>query len=253
MVYLSFWDTIKDKIFNWGNLVAFIIGVGIGFILCLLSYLLIVLVDLKNEEKKAKRVVIKVDEQAIDKIINNEKNRYKIDSADLPSTEKILALRNSCSNLILDIAKTYYPESRHPVFEISIEELLALDYYIMEKLERIFSRRVIRRIKKYQLVKVLNKIDSAKKITDNKVVKTTSKSAKAFWSVVNAINPIYWGKKAVTKVSVNVLLNRIALVIIEIVGIEASKVYSKGIFVKADDEYIEKELDIALEEEEEDE
>ena len=255
MIYLSFWETLKEKLFsfNWGNLVAFLIGIVIGFILCLLSYLLIVLVDLKKEESKAKKVVIKVDNKIIEDIIKNEKNRYKLESANLPASGKVLALRDSCSNLILDIARTYYPESKHPVFEISIEELMALDYYIMEKLEKIFNRRVIKRIKGLRLVKVLNTIDKTKKVTDNKVVKATSKQAKGFWKVVNIINPVYWGKKAVTHFSINILMNKIVLVIIDIVGNETSRVYSKGIFVKDDDEYIEEVLSGVMEEEDEDE
>ena len=253
MIYLSFWDTLKEKLFSWGNLVAFLIGIVIGFILCLLSYLLIVLVDLKKEESKAKKVVIKVDDKVIEDIIKNEKNRYKLESANLPASGKVLALRDSCSNLILDIARTYYPESKHPVFEISVDELMALDYYIMEKLEKIFNRRVIRRIKKARLVSVLNTIDKTKKVTDNKVVKATSKQAKGIWKVLHFVDPIYWGKKAVTHLSTNVLMNKIVLVIIDIVGNEASRVYSKGIFVKDDDEYIEEVLSSAMEEEDENE
>lgn len=255
MIFLSFWETLKDKItnINWGNLIAFLIGIGIGFILCLLCYLLIILVDFKKEEAKAKKVVIKVDDKVIEDIITNEKNRYKLESANLKASGKILALRESCENLIIDIAKTYYPESKHPVLEISVEELIELDYYIMEKIEKIFNRRVVKKIKGLRLVKIINIIDKTKVVTDNKVVKATSKPTKVIWKVVNIINPVYWGKKAVSHFSVNILLNKIVLTLIDIVGNETSRVYSKGIFVKDDDEYIEEFLESDMEEEEQDE
>ena len=252
MIILTFWETLKDRIttINWGNFVAFIIGIGVGFVLCLLCYILVVLVDIKKEEKKAQKVVIKVDDEVIDKIIKNEKNRYKLESKGQKASEKLAKLKECCQDLIIDIAKTYYPESNHPVYEISVEELIALDYYIMEKLEKLFNRHVIRRIKSLRLVKIMNFIDKTKVVTDNKVVKETSKHAKRLWTALNFINPIYWGKRAVKKVSTGALLNKIVLVIIDIVGNETSKVYSKSVFVEDDDEYIEKELEKIMEGEE---
>ena len=56
MIILSFWESLRDKItnVNWGSLVAFLIGIGVGFVLCLLCYVLFILVDISKEEKKAK-------------------------------------------------------------------------------------------------------------------------------------------------------------------------------------------------------
>lgn len=249
MVILTFWETLKDKItnINWGNLIAFIIGIGVGFVLCLLCYLLVILVDIKKEEEKTKKVVIKADDEEISRIITNEKNRFKLESKNLKTSEKVNALKESCANLIMDIAKTYYPDSNHPVFEISIEELFELDYYIMEKLEKVFNRHILKRIKGIRLVSVMNAIDKAKIVTDNKVVKEVSKPVKGLWKAINIINPIYWGKKAVTHFSTGMLMNKIVLVIIDIVGNETSKVYSKSVFLKDDDEYIEKVLDNIME------
>ena len=96
----------------------------------------------------------------------------------------------------------------------------------------------------------MNAIDKAKIVTDNKVVKEVSKPVKGLWKAINIINPIYWGKKAVTHFSTGMLMNKIVLVIIDIVGNETSKVYSKSVFLKDDDEYIEKVLDNIMEGEE---
>ena len=249
MIFLTFWDTIKEKLtnFNWGSLVAFVIGIGVGFVLALLIYILFILLEVKKEDKKAKKIVLKVDDEVIERIITNEKNRYKLESAGKPASGKVNALRESCTNLVIDIARTYYPESKHPVFEISIEELIALDYYIMAKLEKVLSRPVFNRIKKIRLVKIMNIIDNTKKVTDNKVVKATSDKASKIWKVVNLINPVYWSKKAITHVSTNLVMNKIVLVIIDIVGNETSRVYSKSVFVKDEDDYIEKELSDIME------
>ena len=252
MIYLGFIDFLKDKILNWGNLVAFLIGIGIGFILTLLLYLLVVVTSVKKEESKIKKTVIKVDDSIINNIIINEKNRYKLEAKSLPASQKIVELRNSCSNLIIDIARTYYPDSHHPVFEITVDELIKLDYYIMEKIETIFSRRLFKKIRSLKLVSIMNFVDRTKKVAENKVVKNTVKSTSKVWKVINAINPVYWGKKVFSDIPISMITNKIALVIIDIVGNETSKVYSKSVFV-ADDDYLEKELnELDIEEEESD-
>ena len=250
MIYLGFIDFIKEKILNWGNLVAFLIGIGIGFILTLLLYLLIVVTSVKKEESKIKKTVIKVDDEIINKIIINEKNRYKLEAKNLPASQKIIELRDSCSNLIIDIARTYYPNSHHPVFEITVDELIKLDYYIMEKLETLFSRRLFKKIRTLKLVSIMNFVDKTKRVAENKVVKNTVKPATKFWKVINTINPVYWGKKVFSDIPISMITNKIALVIIDIVGNETSKVYSKSVFVGNDD-YIEEELnEMEIEEEE---
>lgn len=249
MIYLGFIDFLKDKILNWGNLVAFLIGIGIGFILTLLLYLLVVVTSVKKEESKIKKTVIKVDDSIINNIIINEKNRYKLEAKSLPASQKIVELRNSCSNLIIDIARTYYLDSHHPVFEITVDELIKLDYYIMEKIETIFSRRLFKKIRSLKLVSIMNFVDRTKKVAENKVVKNTVKSTSKVWKVINAINPVYWGKKVFSDIPISMITNKIALVIIDIVGNETSKVYSKSVFV-ADDDYLEKELnELDIEEE----
>ena len=65
-------------------------------------------------------------------------------------------------------------------------------------------------------------------------------------SILNAINPVHWVRKIMISSSVNIGGNIIANMIIDIVGQETAKVYSKNIF-KDDNideaiELIEKEL-----------
>ena len=54
-------------------------------------------------------------------------------------------------DLINDIARTYYPNSQYPLFELSIEELISLDYYIMKRIEKIFSGKVLSKVKKMKI------------------------------------------------------------------------------------------------------
>ena len=254
MIYLGFVDFIKDKVtnINWGSLIAFLIGIGVGFVIAVLVYLLVVVTSIKNEEKKASKVVLKAEDEKVNAIITNEKNRYKIEGASLSAGGKIKEFGNSCLNMISDISRIYYPESPHPEFELTIDEVIKLDYYIMEKIEKIFSRKLIKRFRNVKIVSVMKIMDDAKKITDNKVVKETTKHASKVWKVLNFINPVYWGKKLITEVSVSKISNKIILTLIDIVGIESSKVYSKSAFNKDDDYLLEELKDMDLSEDEDD-
>ena len=60
-------------------------------------------------------------------------------------------------------------------------------------------------------------------------IKSTLNSAK---KVINLINPFWWAKKLVVNVSMNIVINKLALVIISIVGEEVYKVYSKKVFLE---------------------
>ena len=254
MIYLGFVDFLKDKItnINWGSLIAFLIGIGVGFVIAVLVYILVVVTGIKIDEANASKVVLKADDGKIDEIIKNEKNRYKLEGASLSAGGKIKEFSTSCLNMISDIAKIYYPESKHPEFELTVDEVIMLDYYIMEKIEKIFSRRLIKRLRKLRIAKIMDIIDGTKKVTDNKVVKETTKHASRVWKILNFVNPVYWGKKLITQVPVSKISNKIILTLIDIVGIESSKVYSKSAFTKDDDYILEELEDLDLSEDEDD-
>ena len=83
-----------------------------------------------------------------------------------------------------------------------------------------------------QIIKI---IDIQKKINENKVVKTinnpvTNKFKKIMMRIVNYANPIYWIKKLVMGTTINLAIKKICLVVIDIVGDETNKTYSKAIF-----------------------
>ncbi len=252
MIYLGFVDFIKDKVtnINWGNLIAFLIGIGVGFVIAVLVYLLVVVTGIKKDEKRASEVVLKAEDEKVNEIIQNEKNRYKIEGASLSAGGKMKEFGTSCLNMFIDIAKLYYPDSKYPEFELTIDEIIKLDYYIMEKIEKIFSRKLIKRFRTLKVVSIMNIIDSTKKVTDNRVVKQTTKQASKVWKVLNFINPIYWGKKLITEVAVSKISNKIILTLIDIVGIESSKVYSKSAFTKEDDYELKELEDMDLSEDE---
>ena len=73
------------------------------------------------------------------------------------------------------IASHFYPDSKKPLAELSIEELILLDRYIMDKLELILSKVKINMFKKLKLSTILKLLNLKQNVENNIVVKTTKK------------------------------------------------------------------------------
>lgn len=230
---LSFIQYLKNYFSNisYMDLIPFFLGIVLGFILCGLIYALLLLVSIKKETKKIEK--ISVDREIINIKINNTKNRFIEESNSLKTGESINLLKDLCWDLMNDIASSYYPNSQHPLFELSVEELIQLDYYIMKRIEDIFSRRIFSFIKKMRIVTIEKLFEKGKKIQNSKVKKTVDKVkpvAKGVWATLNIINPVYWIKKITWDLPYRTALRSIATIIIDIIGTETSNVYSKDIF-----------------------
>ena len=96
----------------------------------------------------------------------NCKNKYKEEVSSKKTSEKLTDLKSMSWDLINDIARTYYPNSQYPLFELSIEELISLDYYIMKRIEKIFSGKVLSKVKKMKISSIAHLLDMKKKLND---------------------------------------------------------------------------------------
>lgn len=240
MLFLGFIDKLKEYFLNFDffDLIPVLMGMVAGFMICLLIYLLIVVTSLKKSEKKHKKI-IDVSDEEINRIISNTRNKYIDEASSVKTSEKVIVLKDCCIEMLTDISKTYYPKSKHPLFELSIEEIINLDYYIMKRIEGIFDKRLLRKVKSLKITSVLNLIDKTKMISENKAVKAANKAkvptiAKGVITTLNLFNPVYWVKKAMIDTPYQIILNKIAYTIIDVVGEETSKIYSKRLFVVED-------------------
>ena len=155
-------------------------------------------------------------------------------------------------NVANTVASNYYPNSKYPLYELSVEELIHLLNYLSNRIDGIFSKPVLKMFRKMTISQIFRIIDTKKKIEENKLVKvaTSSKTKKIFQSVmtvINYANPIYWIKKVVINTSLTFTLNRIFLLVLDIVSDETNKAYSKSLF---NEERVlnEKEINAALSE-----
>ncbi|MCK7486456.1 MAG: hypothetical protein MZU97_13595 [Bacillus subtilis] len=139
-----------------------------------------------------------------------------------------------------EIAAHYFPDKRYPIYELTPQELLDLDRYVVSEIEKIINGKVIRKFKKYRIstiVEIVNKkrdLDNVKLMKINKQYQI-SKILGTVSAIVNYANPITWIKKSAVKPLTDYVTKEAAKRIIAIVGEQVDNLYSRKMFAPADD------------------
>ena len=259
---LNIWETIRNFFKNlylelsWTSIFVLLTGIIIGFIIFALFYLGLVLRGVKQAEKIQELLTSKEDikkNQVAKKVIAAAQDQFKEEVLDYSLKQKIECAKDVAFKLVNDVAKVYYPDSKHPLSEISIEELIKLNYYITERIEKIFQNRVFRLFKGVKISRLMWIIETRNKVENNKLLKAAKKMKlqNVLPKVLNALNifnPAYWGNKITISSIDYLVVNKVLLLLINVVGIETAKVYSKNLFDENDEindmlEDIEKEID----------
>lgn len=218
--------------FDWSFFISFFCGIVTGFIILFLIYLLYILINIK---KKNKLIITKEEdkeEKALERIIAT-KQAFK--DKKTKGSKSITYTYNLCTKLIVDTARDFYPNSKHPLFELSISEILQLSEYIRLRIDEMLDYKGLRILKKVKVSTILNMADAKKVIEENEIVKATKKyrlktTYQAAKKVINLVNPLWWAKKLVIDGTFNILINKLCVVVIGIVGEETYKIYSKKVF-----------------------
>ncbi len=239
-------NEVREKT-SFDSLTPLLIGIVIGFALFMLIYVTMVLAPIRKEERKIFKSN-KENDEIIKRIIDNAKNQFIEESSTKPSSAKYEDLKSIAGNLIHDIAKAYYPDSAHPIYELSADEILILNHYITNRIDEMLSNKFLKRIRKIRISSILKFIDMKKKYDENKLVKAANKAQiptiwKSIKVAINIGNPFYWIKNLVIDKPYIHMFNKAALTIIGMIGNETNKVYSKSVFnIEKDQESIKKEI-----------
>lgn len=238
---LDFFQKIRDIFenifteFSLSSLFTLLLGVVLGIILCFSGYVYVLFSTSKTEEKQIATSIPDVDNERIIKMIRSAKNEYIEESSFLNTSQKLVNVKNISWDLIHSIAHAYYPESNYPIYELSLDELMTLSHYITNRIDSIFTGPILKKLKKVKLSQILKLLDLKKKIDENKVMKTANKFKfpkiiSSVTAVLNVFNPVYWVRKLMINTTLVAVTNKIALTIIDVVGEETNKVYSKNVF-----------------------
>ncbi len=221
--------------FSWSSVVVLVTGILIGFIISVCLYLILFLINIKKEEVRQIDKTTFVGQEELELKIDEIKDDFIRNSEGLSMKEKTEMLGSSIVSVANTVASTYYPNSKYPLYELSIEELIKLLKYLSDRIDGVFSRAILKPFRKMTISQVFKVLDAKKKIEENKIIKTANKAKpnkifSAISTIVNYANPFYWIKKVVINTTVNLTLNKVFLLVIDIVSDETNKAYSKSIF-----------------------
>lgn len=222
--------------FDWPLLFSFLVGIGVGFVLFALIYLVIVLTSINKKQHIVKTKAKDINEEEIFDLIKESQDLFK--DADLKGNEALLTYcKNISFELVLNIAKKFFPDSKYPLYEISIDELLMLSVYVSERLDNILDHKGLRMFRRWKVSTIVGLADVKEKIEANSIYKTTKKYKVkevlgATTKVLNIFNPVYWVKKFLKTTALSIVIRKIGIVVIGIVGEETYKIYSKSVFNK---------------------
>lgn len=237
------------------TLITFLLGLFSGFILFALVYIYFVVRGRGIDKAWRQRHAADVDEEELKAIVTEKQNAYKRGRKKGQSpTRMVLDLS---IEMVEEIARTYFPNSKYPTLELSVDEMLALNHYIAKRIEKILDQPVLRNTRNLRVTKIVRMYETQRAISQAKVVKAARSKAvkttlKATMGAINFMNPAYWFRRLVINKSVDFVTTHIALMALAIVGEETIKVYSKKLFDKdVELDLVDKELR-ALEAEHED-
>lgn len=220
---------------NLPVIIAFGIGILLGFLLLLLLYLLAVIKGMNKELKRKRVEESNVDINEVNWLINEAKIRYKNLEKEKHNSS-FVNLFDVSKNLAHDIASKFYPKSKRPLQELTVDEILVLTHYISDRIDDLLQAKILKMFRKMTIKQILELKNTGQKIVESKIYKTTAGAKlNKVWQAVKVVNPFYWIKKGTVDQAIKIIIKKIALNSIVITGEETYKIYSKKIFEAAPD------------------
>jgi len=236
-----------------GGFINFFLGMATGAIAFTAIFVTLLVRGKNLNIENVKRSTVDVDEEELKYLIVEKRKLFKRNKK-LGDRSVAKLTFDMSYELIEEIASYFFPESKYPMLELNVHELLDLNHYITDRIKDILDKPVLKNTMNLQMTQIMSMFDKKKAIQQNKVIKAAKKYkvgkiVKYGGAALNIVNPVYWFRKLVINTSVDAMTKKICVVIIGIVGEETTKVYSKKLFDKPVElDMIETEIDTLLEE-----
>ena len=214
---------------DFTTILSFLIGILFGVILVFLIYALICVASIGSKKFIVKKQGEGYQLDEVKELIVKAQEEFK-DRSLRKDTPKFNYCVRICKDLAYGIAASYYPNSKYPLLELSINEITMLLEYIRKRMEEILDRRALRLFRKFKVSTIVdmsvkgNKLVTSKGFQVGKDVNRVLNTAK---KVINILNPAWWTRKLIMDNTVNIILNKLYIVAIAVVGEETYKIYSK--------------------------
>lgn len=209
-------------------------------------FYLVAVVNSLNKEIKTKPVDEEdIDEKEIKWLIKDAHQQFK-DKKLRDTVGFGPHLMNLSIELMHDISIKFFPQSRYPYLELTLDESLLLMKYISDRFNVLLEKPILKMFRGITLRRLVSLKDAKDKVDSNLIVKTSNKLKlnqlfKNTMMVLNVVNPVYWFRRLVLDNLTNAVMIKLGLVVLSLTGEETYKIYSKKVF------NTEKELDSDLE------
>lgn len=239
--------------FELSTILNFLLGVLTGIILFFLFFLLFSTLNSKKRYRKRMLNQLPLEDHEVYELIEMKQNQL-IETVRLTDNAYFKVAFDLSFELLEEIASHYFPQSRYPIYEITIEELIDLNRYITNRLEEMVNGKILRHFKNYRISSIVNMLHMKKAVDNSKIMKLSrklkiSKFYNASRTVLNYANPIYWFRRLAIKPTTEVLTKEVCKYIIAVVGEETNKIYSKSFSEVINDDDLEEKFDEIIEKE----
>ena len=229
----------KIWIFNmdFTTLVSFIFGILIGMVMLCLIYAILVVLSLRDKKYQVKVQANDLKAVEAEEMIHIAQKSF-LDKDLRGDLTKIQFFKEISTDLVYGIASRFYPDSKRPLMELTIDECVELIGYIQIRLNEILDNRILKIVKRFKVADIVNLTKATTSVVDSKAFEVTKTVSKAFSigrKIINSINIFWWGKKFVTDVGIEIIMRKLYVVTLGIIGEEAYKIYSKSYKNQAED------------------
>ncbi len=223
---------------------SFVLGFLLGIILLLFIFLLTIYLTNRRFLKKtmnAKNIENKTIRQLI-----SDKQKKIIKSPKLGYINNILLMQTLTKDLVLDIAKYYYPDSKYPHLEISLIEAIDMNERVLQRFKTILDVKIVGFLKNVRISQIISILEMKKNIENHKLYQISKKYRldrliRYGYTALNFTNPSYWLRRLIFTSTLETTLRSVAVMTLTIVGEESAELYGKKI-IDNSDKILDKEL-----------
>lgn len=219
---------------NYETILSFIIGIFFGIALICLLYALLVVASLGDKKFIVKTKNDDLTEGEVKDLIVEAQKTFK-DKKLRGKNSRVNHCYKISKDLAYGIASRFYPNSKYPLLELSVDEVISLLGYIQVRVDELLDRRGLRLLKKLKVSFIKDISTKTTTVLNSKafnITKDVSKGVGIAKKVLNVINPVNWVRKTIIDGSLTIIINKLCLIIIAVVGEETFKIYSKKVLDK---------------------
>lgn len=208
------------------EVITLLIGMGIGLVLFFITMMILAMKYKSDIRTYGSQTDNPITDEELTVMIKDKVLRFKNQEEEMTSIKFTTIL---VKELVEDIAKRYYPNSKYPMYELTIDELIQLNYHVTTRVEGILNFKmlgfsILSKVKRMRISDIMKKMEESKIKKQQEAEKTgfLHKLKKA----TNAVNPLRMLKEA----GIDKAIRFVCVSVIKIAGEESQRIYSKQLF-----------------------